>query len=1132
MPDTLIALEGGLDTRSASINAPKGTCANMVNWIKDQGPGLVRRKGWARYDGRVQGPGLDDPLVIPYSPANLSGSFIYGEQVEIAAAGHSTLNAFFIGNADLGTLGRFICFAYPVQSFTQWDDPTSYPASTSVKGLLSGAFLTTGSGQPMLMNDSQLSVIAYDSIKTVIQNAHAASVGAVPGRNESPIDAAFTFNDMSYAIHDCVVFTYNSGGDGANVPLEGNVLKTFVGGIMAGTILSIDIDSGTWATSDAAGTIVVYDYPLGQTFPAVGDLLDLYAADGTTLIASRFLRYAGQGDPADTRALLYQTQEQYVKTFTNQEYGGTIVTKPPWIENLGPPTWQRVALTRELPYTCVGTLAGTPGFGPTGTSEYSIYEYSRTGLSSPIAALQPITTAESYPTVATDISGTGRWTNPNNIKIQDTLVAVHAAIGQGQETAYIRGTGFDFSAIPAGSTILGVTVRLRAMSNAATAVKDYDVRLVSNAFQNGVGQTNKAVGQWLANGVLTDYTYGGTSDTWGEPTLTTDIILDPSFGFQARWKKPTGGALQTVSVDAFAIAITYVPPSRIVYIRDPSIVGAPAQDIVARIIHYSIESGSFANNTATGTLTLIMQGTEAQGTAAGKIRRIGAGNEIRTLPSTAGTNAANGTLLGYATAEDYPVSFPPSVALDAASSSYEVIDANFWSAVDGRAAYLANGVEFAAMFDEQYVVRIRSGRPIAEDNPRHLASHLGFLHLGFNSGSVIFTGKNHPLSVLGQITSGVYNFGEPITGMLTLNGQTLGVWTDRATRGLQGNSPTTVGGGSGYTPIMISPAINCIEYSLVNLVGEAVWMSYRGVETVRTVNAYGDFETLPLSAPAQSWLKGRIQVDLIIGSRPSRLVGAIGVRNERQYRAFWGDGFVFTLTLFDAGDLPVCTIQQLARPNATGAPITGANQPPTNAGVIRHVYNGTLSDGKEMIFACFENQNATIVPAAGVGTSTGPYFPYVALLDCGYSDDIQPYIPNWVEFNAFYAGYPSQQQKWGACTLFVNGYDGTQVDFHTKLNYDGPIIEYTHQSNQLGIASSDIVQSRTYVLNARQAKAYIPVPQCYLTFDIAGDGRCLKLLIDGSQDNSGLSTRTKPTLTPLRITHLSLQTTPLRTDNN
>src|SRR5262249_36107814 len=159
-----------------------------------------------------------------------------------------------------------------------------------------------------------------------------------------------------------------------------------------------------------------------------------------------------------------------------------------------------------------------------------------------------------------------------------------------------------------------------------------------------------------------------------------------------------------------------------------------------------------------------------------------------------------------------------------------------------------------------------------------------------------------------------------------------------------GNNPTSA------TPFMISPAINCIEYSLINLVGEAVWTSYRGVETLRTVNAYGDFETLPLSAAAQLWLQPRLQVDSRIGSRPSRALYAVGIRNKRQYRLFFEDGWFFTLTMFDAGDTPVCTTGRLIRPNSVfneGNLSYPFNNEPYNSAVIRHVYNGTRSDGKE-----------------------------------------------------------------------------------------------------------------------------------------------------------------------------------------
>lgn len=1125
MPETLIALEGGLDTRSASINAPKGTASNMVNWIKDQGPGMVRRLGWARYDGCVQGPEIDDGIVVFINPLLLVGTFQYGEQVIFVSAGRSNLNAFYLGTVNLGgSLGTAMCFAYPVQPFTSWDDPTTYPTATAITGLSSGANVPSLLLAPTLMNASTIPVLAYDGLKGAIQNAHASSVGAVPGRNESPVDCAFTFSDKSYAIHDCMVLTFYAGS--TVTPLEGHVLVNSADGVVVGKILAINTKTGSWPTFDATGTVVIYDHAVGLALPAVNSFFDLYSADGTTLVQTRVMRYNGLGDPQDTRALIYSTYEQYVKNYPTKQFGQTIIDAPPWIGNFGPPTWARVSLTRELPYTCVGTASGNGGFGPQGTNAYSIYEYSRQGMTQDIANLSPVTTAQTFPTIATDLSGTGAWTNPNNILVQDGNVATSPALANGNVTSYLRGTAFDFSSIPEGSTILGVEVTLRAKSTLVSTYKDYDIRLTSSAFPNGMGAMNKARSAFVTN-ALADYVYGSSTDLWGETALTDTIVRDPSFGFVARWQKYTAG-VSTAQVDAYSIKVTYVPPTRTVYIRDQTIAGAPSQDIVAKVVHYSIDGGKFADQTATGVLTLVMDGAEYAGTAAGKIRRLATGNEIRTQPSNPATNAAAGNLLAYVAAEDYPVSYPPSYALDAVSSRYEVIDANFWSSTDGRAAYLANGSEYASMFDGTYVVRIRSGRPTAQDNPRHLAAHLGFLHLGFDSGTIIFTGQGHPLSVLGQLTSGVYNFGEPITGMLTLNGQTLGVWTDRATRGLQGNSPTTTGGGSGYTPIMISPAINCIEYTLVNLIGEAVWCSYRGVETVRTITAYGDFETLPLSAPAQTWLKGRLQVDLIIGSRPSRALYAIGVRNERQYRVFFEDGFAFTLTLFDAGDLPVCTIQQYARPNARGN-FTGANTQPINAGVVRHLYNGTLSDGKELIFACFENQNPDVVPASGVGTSTGPYFPYVARLDCGYLDDFAPYMPNWIEFNAFYAGYPSQQQKWGTVTLFLNAYGNTQVTFMSKLDFDGPIFEYTYIKDTL-VPSDTLVQSRTFVLPNTEQKAYIPVPQRYMTTTIGGQGRCLKLLIDGTQ--TGAFTGIAPARTPFRITHLSLETDPLKTDKN
>lgn len=1116
----------GLDLRSASIDAPKGSTCNMLNFEKDQGPGLVRRQGWCRYDGRIMGPEIENGVVCLFAPANLTGTFKYGEQVQISSAGYPTLQAIYIGMViSFAGANTALCFAYPVNPFSSWVDFTMYPTATTISGLSSAAFLSSLFASPTLMNDSTITIQSYDNLKRNIARFHYQNVLAVPGRNESPVDCQFTYNNNSYAIHDCVTFAFNLGRAPGNIyPLEGHLLKDSSTGNVLGKILNISVNSDSWSAITATGQIVVYDYPLGQAFPVIGSSVDLYSADGVTLLQNRSFSFNGNlnaiAPATNTRAILYSTYEQYVRTQQVFPPYGPAIPNPPIYLQPAPPTWARVRINREIPYTTVGTT-GTSGLAPPGGNAYSIYEYSRLGLVQNLQALQPIANTEVFPTVATDYGGAPLltpWVNPNNIKVQDLAVASFTSVATpGSATQFLGGSSFDFSGIPDGSTILGVQFRIRASASIAGAWIDVDVRMQSNSLPNNQGSQNKA-GGFVPTAVLTDKTYGSATDTWGEQ-LNTSVLKDPSFGFRVKWKKVTGAAT-TINMDCYACIVTYVPQTRLVYIRDTTIVAAPSQDVLAQIIHYSIDSGTFDTQTAVGVLTALIGTTEAQGTAAGKIRRLKAGDEVRTVPSTAGTNAANGALLCLVTSEDIPISYPPSAALNAAKSKYEVIEANFWDVPEGRAAYTVNGVEFATMFDGTYVVRIRTGRPTISDNPRHVAQHgspTPYLYLGFSSGSVINTGTGRPLSVLGAIDNSVKNFGEPVTGMMSLNGSTLGIWTDRSVRGLQGNFPGT------QSPIMVSPAINCIEYSLVNLVGEAVWMSYRGVETVRTVNAYGDFQTLPLSAAAQIWLQGRIQVDLAIGSRPSRLVAAIGVRNKRQYRAFFEDGFVYTITLADAGDLPVSTIQQLLRPNSTTVPGTQGppdfNTPPSNAGVIRHIYNGTRSDGKELILASFENQNDAVIPAIALPSQLGPYFPFTVRLDVGYVDDVQPFMPCFIEFNAIYAGFPTQSQKWQGGTIFVNCYGGSQLTTMTKLDYDGPIFDYLHIKNTL-VPDDPQVQVRTWTLPIKESKAFIPIPQQYCIFDIEGQGRMLKLLIDAQQLPSSLN----PSVVPLRITHIALTT--------
>lgn len=624
---TLVSCEGGLDNRSSPLDAPKGSLAVCYNFEKDQGPGYRKRDGWARYDGRIQGPENDAALMLNFSPAALTGTFQYAEQVRVSPPGMNAFNAIVIAFQPAFGFAPLLVLAYPTVTFTDSVDVTALPFGTTVLGLVSGATLSSITASNLL-NGSTLSVQNYDLAKAVIQYAHSASVKAVPGRNESPVDATFTYQNDSYAIHDCVIFQFETGSS-APAPLEGNCIRENGTGNFMGRILQINnFATGDWTSGSASGTFVVYDFPLGQAFPAANARLDLYDATNTTLVVSQFCRFvAVSNSTLTTRALLYTTYEQFVKNYSMRQ-------QPP-ITTVSPPTWTRVPLGRELPYTCVG-LATTVGFGPTNGNAYSVYEYTRTGLTQALGAQSPVTKPEIGPQTATESNPSPKWTNINNIKVRDANTATYINLGtNGFTTDFLIGSNFDFSDIPPGSIILGIQFRMRWQESVtANLYVDDTVQLVGNAFPNG--QSINKASQQGGQIALTDFTYGGSGDTWGAQGLTLTQLQDPSFGVQVRFRRITSaGGASIIGVDFFGITVTYATPNRSVYIRDPS--ATTVTDVVANVIDYQIDSGDFQTSTAVGVLTVKIGATEAAGTAAGKSRRIGKGMRFGMRPAQART---------------------------------------------------------------------------------------------------------------------------------------------------------------------------------------------------------------------------------------------------------------------------------------------------------------------------------------------------------------------------------------------------------------------------------------------------------------------------------------------------------------
>jgi hypothetical protein len=112
--------------------------------------------------------------------------------------------------------------------------------------------------------------------------------------------------------------------------------------------------------------------------------------------------------------------------------------------------------------------------------------------------------------------GSRAWSNIPNAFAQDDTNADSNNV-QSETTACLKLTNFDFSSIPAGSTIVGIKAEAdRYMEATAGTITDGIVRLVRAGTISFVGD-NKASGTtWATSDTDTYESYGGASDQWGE----------------------------------------------------------------------------------------------------------------------------------------------------------------------------------------------------------------------------------------------------------------------------------------------------------------------------------------------------------------------------------------------------------------------------------------------------------------------------------------------------------------------------------------------------------------------------------------------------------------------------------------
>lgn len=326
------------------------------------------------------------------------------------------------------------------------------------------------------------------------------------------------------------------------------------------------------------------------------------------------------------------------------------------------------------------------------------------------------------------------------------------------------------------------------------------------------------------------------------------------------------------------------------------------------------------------------------------------------------------------------------------SSRYQFKTANFYATEGTEATYGVNGAGRAFVISATGLLTFIHTQADEEvDIPRHVENHLLHLALGFKPGSVQLSVIGQPTNFSGVEGASEHGVGDELTGLMSLNGTTLGIFCSNSIWSLVGSIVDN------FQLQVISPKTGCIEYTLASC-GEPYYLDSRGVCTLSTSANYGDFVGSRISDKVSSWLRPRLRQGIVGLNNAAGIACAFPVREKNQYRIHFNDGMVLTTTLRGQQESAAFTWQKLYL-NQEDAQVD-------HAGLIPFAWTSEVdSDGKERVFVAHYNEGS-------LETSNQVY-----ALECGTSFD-GLYIPHYFITNWMFADNPAQFQTLQAIRLY------------------------------------------------------------------------------------------------------------------
>lgn len=160
----------------------------------------------------------------------------------------------------------------------------------------------------------------------------------------------------------------------------------------------------------------------------------------------------------------------------------------------------------------------------------------------------------SSPSTCSNVTGVGTipWLLPQSATATDNVYATAVMLANSTSN-YLNCTGFNFSAIPAGSTISGITVSIERKASSGGRARDMYVYMIKGGVINTAFNGATAT-RYTATDVVE--AHGGSTSLWGTTWTDTDVKV-ANFGVAYA---VTSTRTLTVSADHIQVRVDYTTP--------------------------------------------------------------------------------------------------------------------------------------------------------------------------------------------------------------------------------------------------------------------------------------------------------------------------------------------------------------------------------------------------------------------------------------------------------------------------------------------------------------------------------------------------------------------------------------------